>query len=208
MYFLNKNLQFPEVNIATNDGLVAVGGDLSVDRLLLAYKEGIFPWFEDDEPILWWSPDPRFVLFPNKLKVSKSSKQILRSKKFQVTYNKDFKSVIEACALVKRHGQSSTWITNKMIDAYIRLHEAGYALSVEVWENNTLVGGLYGVDVGNGIFCGESMFAKASNASKIGFISLIQQSNYKLIDCQIYTSHLESLGAENISREAFLSYLK
>jgi len=207
MYFLDKNLQFPEVNLATNDGLVAVGGDLSVERLLLAYKQGIFPWFEDEEPILWWSPDPRFVLFPDKLNVSKSSKQVLRSKKFQVTYNKDFRSVVEACAAIKRPGQLNTWITNNMVEAYVKLHEAGYALSVEVWENEELVGGLYGVDVGNAIFCGESMFAKVSNASKIGFISFVQESNYELIDCQIHTSHLESLGAESISREAFLKYL-
>ncbi len=207
MYFLNKNLQFPEVNVATNDGLVAVGGDLSIERLLLAYKQGIFPWFEDDEPILWWSPDPRFVLFPDKLKISKSSRQLLRSNRFKITHNKDFEGVINACAAIKRHGQSSTWITNSMVEAYVKLYEAGYARSVEVWQDNKLVGGLYGVDLGNNIFCGESMFTKVSNASKIGFISLIQQSNYKLIDCQIHTSHLESLGAESISRDAFLSYL-
>ena len=208
MYFLNKNLHFPEVNLASSDGLVAVGGDLSIDRLVLAYKQGIFPWFEDDEPILWWSPDPRFVLFPNKLKISKSTKQLLRSNKFKVTYNQDFKKVIEACAIIKRQGQASTWITQNMIDAYIKLHEAGYAISVEVWQDGKLVGGLYGVDVGNAIFCGESMFTKVSNASKIGFISFIEQSSYKLIDCQIRTKHLQSLGAENMAREVFLGYLK
>jgi leucyl/phenylalanyl-tRNA--protein transferase len=207
MNFLNKTLQFPEVHTSTHDGLVAVGGDLSIERLILAYKKGIFPWFEKEEPILWWSPDPRFVLFPEKLKVSKSMKQVLRNGGFTITLNQNFKQVIEACSQVKRTGQASTWITDNMIQAYVQLHKLGYAKSVEVWQDKVLVGGFYGVDLGNQVFCGESMFAKVSNASKVAFITFVQQSNYKLIDCQVYTNHLESLGAEDISRDAFLKYL-
>ncbi|MFI1745032.1 leucyl/phenylalanyl-tRNA--protein transferase [Thalassobellus sediminis] len=207
MHYLTKNIWFPDVNEATEDGILAIGGDLSVERLLLAYKSGIFPWFETEVPILWWSPNPRFVLFPEKLKVSKSMRQVLRNKDFTVTVNKAFKRVIEECSIAKRDGQAGTWITNDMIDAYVKLHELGYAKSVEVWRNDTLVGGLYGIDLGNQVFCGESMFAKVSNASKVGFITFIQNTNYKLVDCQVYTNHLESLGAEEISREVFLEYL-
>ena len=169
---------------------------------------GVFPWFDANDPILWWSPNPRFVLYPEKLKVSKSMRQVMRNKNFKVTVNKNFRAVITECALVKRNGQAGTWVTDTMIEAYVKLHELGYAKSVEVWNDTILVGGLYGVDLGNGVFCGESMFAKASNASKVGFISFIQNSNYKLIDCQVYTNHLESLGAEEISRDAFLQFLK
>ncbi|WP_370214397.1 leucyl/phenylalanyl-tRNA--protein transferase, partial [Mesoflavibacter profundi] len=168
---------------------------------------GIFPWFEDDNTILWWSPDPRFVLFPSKLKVSKSMKQVLRNCDFEVTVNKDFNAVITECAKAKRSGQDSTWITNGMVEAYNALHQLGFAKSVEVWQDQKLVAGLYGVDLNNGVFCGESMFTKVSNASKAGFISFIQNSNYKLIDCQVYTNHLESLGAEDIPRDEFLKYL-
>ncbi|SFZ89629.1 leucyl/phenylalanyl-tRNA--protein transferase [Flaviramulus basaltis] len=208
MKYLTQNISFPNVNEASSDGLLAIGGDLSVKRLLLAYKSGIFPWFENEEPILWWSPNPRFVLFPEKLKVSKSMKQVLRNKDYVVTVNKDFKAVITECSKAKREGQAGTWITQSMIDAYIKLHELGYARSVEVWRDNMLVAGLYGVDLGNNVFSGESMFTKESNASKAGFISFIQNTNYKLIDCQVYTSHLESLGAEEISRDLFLKYLE
>ena len=207
MEFLNNNHVFPEVDKATEDGLLAVGGDLSANRLLTAYQKGIFPWFEDDNTIMWWSPDPRFVLFPEDLKVSKSMKQVIRNTDFVVTVNKDFNAVIVACAAAKRPGQDDTWITNGMIEAYTNLHQLGYAKSIEVWLDNTLVGGLYGVDLGNGVFCGESMFTKVSNASKVGFISFIQNTNYKLIDCQVYTNHLESLGAIDISRDQFLKYL-
>ena len=189
MEFLNSDNAFPDVTKASEDGLLAVGGDLSANRLLTAYQKGIFPWFEDDNTILWWSPDPRFVLFPKDLKVSKSMKQVIRNTDFVVTVNKDFNAVIAACSAAKRPGQDDTWITNGMI------------------EDNTLVGGLYGVDLGNGVFCGESMFTKVSNASKVGFISFIQNTNYKLIDCQVYTNHLESLGAIDISRDQFLKYL-
>jgi len=207
MEFLGKDLAFPDVSKATNEGLLAFGGDLSSERLILAYKIGVFPWFDDDEPILWWSPDPRFVLFPEKLKVSKSMKQVLRNSDFKITVNKDFESVISNCSKIKRDGQQGTWITNDLEDAYIKLHKLGIAKSVEVWLNEDLVGGFYGIDLDNGVFCGESMFSKVSNASKVGFISFIQNTNYKLIDCQVYTNHLESLGAEDISRDEFLKYL-
>ncbi|WP_299337435.1 leucyl/phenylalanyl-tRNA--protein transferase [uncultured Psychroserpens sp.] len=207
MHFLNKDIEFPDVSTASKEGIVAIGGDLSPRRLCLAYKKGIFPWFDQEEPIVWWSPDPRFVLFPEKLKVSKSMKQVLRNTDFIVTLNKDFEAVIEQCSKIKRDGQQGTWITKSMKAAYVQMYKLGYAKSVEVWLDDQLVGGLYGVDVGNGIFCGESMFSTVSNASKVGFISFVQQSDYKLIDCQIYTNHLESLGAEDISRAEFLSYL-
>jgi leucyl/phenylalanyl-tRNA--protein transferase len=207
-YLTRDEIWFPDVNEATEDGLLAVGGELSVQRLILAYKSGIFPWFDIEEPILWWSPNPRFVIFPNKLKVSKSMKQVLRNTDYTVTINKDFKTVINECSTVKRHGQAGTWITKNMIEAYIKLNELGYAKSVEVWKEDILVGGLYGIDLGNGVFCGESMFAKESNASKVAFITFIQNTNYKLIDCQVYTNHLESLGAEEISRDEFLEYLR
>lgn len=207
MYYLNQELWFPDAKESTNDGLLAVGGDLSVERLLLAYQRGIFPWFETHTPILWWSPNPRFVLFPEKLKVSKSMRQVLRNSSYEVTFNKAFKSVILECSKIKRPGQLGTWITDKMVEAYISLHKLGYAKSVEVWDNQQLIGGLYGVDLGNGMFCGESMFSKKNNASKLGFINFIKCSNYKIIDCQVYTNHLESLGAEEISRNIFLNYL-
>lgn len=207
MILLNEAIIFPEVHLADDDGLLAIGGDLSPERLIVAYKSGIFPWFSAGEPILWWSPNPRFVLFPEKLKVSKSMKQVLRNSDFVVTINQDFKSVITACAKSKREGNNGTWITQSMIDAYIQLHHLGVATSVEVWLNNDLVGGLYGIDLGNGVFCGESMFTKVNNASKVGFITFIQNRTYKLIDCQVYTEHLESLGAEEMERDEFLNYL-
>ena len=208
MYLLTHNIEFPNVQEADEEGLLAIGGDLCVERLLLAYKSGIFPWYNSGDPVLWWSPDPRFVLFPEKLKVSKSMKQVLKKTDFTVTVNQDFLSVITACSIAKREGQSGTWITDSMVQAYLKLHELGHAKSVEVWKNEELVGGFYGLDLNNGIFCGESMFAKVSNASKVAFISFIQNTNYKLIDCQVYTNHLESLGAEDISRSDFLKYLK
>lgn len=208
MYFLGSKIEFPEVTLANDDGLLAIGGDLSVARLIHAYKNGIFPWYEDGQPILWWSPDPRFVLFPEKLKVSKNMSKILAKGAFEVTYDKAFLQVIEQCAKVKRKGQASTWITNEMIDSYCKLHEAGWARSVEVWKDNELVGGLYGIDLKNGVFCGESMFSLIDNASKVGFITLVQQNQYRLVDCQIYTRHLESLGAEEIPRVEFLKFLK
>jgi len=207
MHFLTDKLWFPPVYEATDDGLLAVGGDLSTERLCLAYKSGIFPWFEHNEPLLWWSPNPRFVLFPEELKVSKSMKQLLQKDTYKVTFNKAFNAVITNCATTKRQGQNGTWITHDMVSAYTKLHELGYAISVEVWEDDVLVGGLYGVDIGNGVFSGESMFSNVSNASKLGFITFIQKRRYKLIDCQVHTKHLESLGAKSISRSQFITYL-
>ena len=207
MNYLTKDIKFPNVSEADKDGLLAIGGDLSVERLLLAYKTGIFPWFENDNLILWWSPNPRFVLFPKKLKVSKSMEQVLRNTNYTVTINKAFNEVIYQCSKIKREGQSGTWITISMINAYRELHKLGYATSVEVWDNDNLIGGLYGVDIGNKVFCGESMFAKQSNASKIGLITFIKSSKYKLIDCQVYTKLFESLGAEDMKRDDFIKLL-
>lgn len=209
MYFLNNDLIFPPVSAASPEGVVAAGGDLRPDRLLLAYRSGIFPWYEDGAPILWWSPDPRMVLFPEELKVRKSMRQFLRNTTWKVTRNRAFSEVIRECALIKRPGQAGTWITAEMIEAYTRLHQLGYAQSVEVWEGDELIGGLYGIDLGH-IFCGESMFAKKSNASKLGFVKLVEElrtENYELIDCQVYTEHLASLGAREIPREVFMSIL-
>ena len=208
MRWLNNTIEFPPLTEADVDGLLAAGGDLSPERVLYAYHNGIFPWYEADQPVMWWAPDPRFVLYPDKLKVSKSTKQILKNQTFEITVNRNFTDVIEACANIKREAQSGTWITDKMIETYCELHQRGIAKSVEVWQNKTLVGGLYGIELGNTIFCGESMFSHVSNASKIGFITFIQNTNYKLIDCQLHTDYLESLGAEHISRSKFMQYLK
>lgn len=210
MYLLSKDLIFPEVHLANEDGLLAIGGDLSPERLLLAYKSGIFPWYNKGEPIIWYSPNPRMVLFPNKLKISKSMKQLIRRNEFQITFNKNFEEVISNCKSIEREGQQSTWITEEMQEAYLKLHKKGIAKSVEVWKNKELVGGLYGVDLGT-VFCGESMFSKVSNASKLAFIYMVQKlenEKYQLIDCQVYNNHLASLGAEEISRTKFLTYLK
>lgn len=177
-----------------------------MERLILAYSKGIFPWFESCDPILWWSPDPRFVLYPNELKVSKSLNKTLRNGEFEVTYDLNFREVVTACSKIKRKGQKGTWITSEMIQAYCDLFELGFAKSIEVWRNNELVGGFYGVDLNNGVFCGESMFSKVSNASKVGFVKFIQSTNYKLIDCQIYSKHLESFGARTLSRKDFIKF--
>jgi len=190
-------LRFPEPTLAEPDGLLAVGGDLRPERLLLAYQHGIFPWYSDDTPILWYAPHERFVLFPEALKVSKSMRQVIRSGRFRVTYNQAFRQVITACAMQPRRGQDGTWITSDMQEAYIRLHAMGHAHSVETWHGDTLVGGLYGVVVGR-IFCGESMFSREANASKMALISVCQSGAYQLIDCQVYTDHLASLGARMI----------
>ena len=208
MKWLNKTIEFPPLTEATPEGLLAAGGDLSPERVLYAYQNGIFPWYESDQPILWWAPDPRFVLYPHKLKVSKSTKQILKNQSFEITINRNFRDVIKACAHIKRKAQSGTWITDEMIETYCELHQRGIAKSVEVWQNQKLVGGLYGIELDDTIFCGESMFSYVSNASKIGFISFVQNSNYKIIDCQLHTNYLESLGAEPISRLKFMEYLK
>jgi leucyl/phenylalanyl-tRNA--protein transferase len=210
MYVLSKELFFPPVSNANPDGILAIGGDLSPERLFLAYQSGIFPWFEDDEPIIWWSPNPRMVLFLEELVVSKSMRNILNRTIFKVTFNQNFREVISNCQKIKRKGQNGTWITNDMIEAYCKLNELGIAKSVEVWQNDDLVGGLYGIDLGN-IFCGESMFSKVSNASKVAFIALVNQlkkDNYKLLDCQVYNEHLESLGCREIDRTDFIKILK
>ena len=206
MYYLTKDLFFPPVNQANRDGILAIGGDLSMERLVLAYKSGIFPWFEDGDPIIWWSPNPRMVLFLDELIISKSMRNILNRNSFTITFNQNFRDVISHCQQVKRDGQNGTWITNDMIEAYCKLHEIGTAKSVEVWQNGELVGGLYGIDLGT-IFCGESMFSLVSNASKVAFIALVEQlkdKDYKLLDCQVYNSHLESLGCREIKRDNLL----
>lgn len=210
MFFLSERLFFPPIESANTEGLLAVGGDLKPARLILAYQNGIFPWFNEDSPILWWSPDPRMVLFPDKIKISKSMKKVLKGNQFRLTKNTCFAKIIDQCASVKRQGQEGTWLTNNMKKAYKRLHEIGFAHSYEVWENNALVGGLYGIDMGH-VFCGESMFSTSSNASKFAFIKMVEevkQKKYKIIDCQLYTAHLESLGAEEISRDAFMRILR
>ena len=208
MVLLTEELRFPSTDYADEHGLLAIGGDLSVERLKLAYSSGIFPWYSEGQPILWFSPDPRMVMFPDELRVTKSMRQVLNSGRFRITFNEAFNEVIVACKTIDRTGQGQydTWITDDMKQAYIRLHEAGIAKSVEVWEGDELVGGLYGVEVGN-IFCGESMFSKVSNASKVALIALVRSEQYQLIDCQIYSDHLASLGAREIPRETFLGYL-
>jgi leucyl/phenylalanyl-tRNA--protein transferase len=205
---LTDELIFPDYSEANPDGILAYGGDLSVERLKLAYRKGIFPWYNPGEPILWWFPDPRFVLYPEELKVSKSMTKILRENIFEITENHAFEEVISNCQKIFRPGQCGTWITNEMKAAYLELHRIGIAKSVEVWQNDELVGGFYGIEQKR-VFCGESMFAKVSNASKAGFICFVRkyQKRYKLIDCQVYTPHLESLGAGEITAEEFLRYL-
>lgn len=206
-----EDLLFPHPSLADPNGVLALGGDLRPERLLLAYQHGIFPWFNPGEEIIWWSPDPRFVLFPADLKVSKSMRPYFNQQKFSVTYDQSFAEVMKACQTVDRlaQGQAGTWITGSMLEAYIKLHELGFAHSVEVWEGDDLVGGLYGVALGK-VFFGESMFTRRSNASKFGFISLVRhlsEKGYNLIDCQQQTKHLKSLGAKSISRASFLEHL-
>ena len=209
MYWLGQDLIFPDYSETTPEGIIALGGDLSPERILLAYQKGIFPWFNEDDPILWWFPPERFVLFPENLYVSKSMKKVFRTQQFSFTENKAFREVITNCSQSPRKDQDGTWITKEMIEAYCQLHEMGYAKSIEVWENNELVGGFYGIDMGH-IFCGESMFAKVSNASKAGFIQFVAKyhKKYELIDCQVYSEHLASLGAIEIPSEIFLNYLE
>jgi leucyl/phenylalanyl-tRNA--protein transferase len=209
MYRLTDALLFPSPEQASAEGIVAVGGDLQPERVMLAYRKGIFPWFESDDFLLWWSPDPRMVLFPDNLKISKSMRTVLRKKQFEVTFNKAFDQVVEACAKVKRFGQNGTWITPGLMEVYTTLHIQGHAHSVEVWEEGSLVGGLYGIDLGT-VFCGESMFSKSTNASKVALIFLVKElkkNKYELIDCQVPTQHLASMGAEPISRTEFLTFL-
>lgn len=208
IFSLDKDLIFPPVTLAEPDGLLAIGGDLSTERLVIAYRSGIFPWYEGNH-ILWWCPDPRFVLFPDELVISKSMRAVIRKKQFSFTTNKAFAEVITHCKRITRKGQESTWISEDVRHAYIRLFEKGLAQSAEAWCNGELVGGLYGVRLGN-IFYGESMFSKMSNASKFAFILFVEQlkqEGVKIIDCQVYTEHLESLGARMIPRKTFIKIL-
>ena len=210
MVLLGAALVFPPVEMASSEGILAFGGDLRPERLILAYQSGIFPWYNEGEPIIWYCPEERMVLFPDELRISKSMRQLMRSNTFNITTNKAFEQVISQCQNSPRKDQLGTWITDDMKQAYLKLHELGFAKSVEVWQDKKLVGGLYGIDLGH-IFCGESMFSKESNTSKLAFIHLVQQlekEQYKLIDCQVYNEHLESLGAREISREEFLEILK
>jgi len=212
MYWLPEDkIVFPHPDLTDKSGVLAIGGDLSIERLLFAYSKGIFPWYNEDEPILWWCPDPRFVLFPKELKVSKSMRPYFNQKKFVVTYNQQFEQVMRNCQNINRPRQEGgTWINKDMIRAYTQLHELGFAHSVEVWKDDDLVGGLYGVAIGK-VFFGESMFAHTSNASKFGFISLVRKLidlNFQLIDCQQETPHLGSLGGRGIDRKDFLQILE
>jgi leucyl/phenylalanyl-tRNA--protein transferase len=209
-YQLSKELIFPHPELAEKSGLLAVGGDLSPERLIQAYANGIFPWYSKGEPILWWSPDPRMVLFPNKLKVSKSLKQSIRNKSFDVRFDSNFETVIENCAKVPREGQPGTWITSEMKQAYIQLHKTGIAHSVETYFEGNLVGGLYGVSIGAAFF-GESMFQTKSDASKVALFHLVERIkewNFQFIDAQVETDHMKTMGAENIARSEFLELLK
>ena len=214
MIWLSDKITFPDYKYATKEGILALGGDLSIERLLYAYKNGIFPWFSEGDPIVWYCPPQRMVLFPKELKVSKSMRKIIKKNEFIITENQAFEEVIYNCKNINRKDDFGTWITDDMEQAYIDLHKKGVAKSTEVWRfvdadlrDKELVGGLYGVEV-NHIFCGESMFSKVSNASKLAFIHLVKNKNYKLIDCQVYNDHLASLGAREITRELFLEVLK
>ena len=209
LFVLEKELSFPPVHLAEPDGLLAIGGDLNVDRLLLAYRNGIFPWYEGKH-ILWWCPDPRFVLFPEEIKVSKTMKQLLKKNQFQFTINKAFDQVINNCKTIRRKGQEGTWITDEVKKAYSLLHKKGIAHSAEVWKDGQLTGGLYGIKSGK-VFFGESMFSIESNASKYAFIKYtehLKNEGVELIDCQVHTEHLESLGARMIPRNEFMNYLQ
>ena len=209
VYRLSSELVFPPPHLAIEEGLLAVGGDLSVERLLMAYGLGIFPWYTQGEPILWWSPDPRLVLYPSQIRVSRRLKRIIRQNRFAVTFDHAFDRVIRACSSAVRHHQTGTWITEEMIAAYIALHRAGYAHSVEAWQEERLVGGLYGVSLG-GSFFGESMFHQVSNAANVALASLAQQLNqwhFDMIDCQVMTDHLVRMGAVEVPRSDFLSRL-
>ena len=207
MIWLNSVLEFPSYESTNKDGIIALGGDLSEERLIYAYNNGIFPWYSEGEPIVWYCPHKRMILFPDALKVSKSMQKIIKKNKYIITENKAFREVIYNCKTIDRNDGFGTWITGEMEQAYINLHQKGIAKSIEVWFENELVGGLYGLEINN-IFCGESMFSKVSNASKLAFIYLAKYKNYTLIDCQIYNEHLASLGAREVERDIFLKILK
>lgn len=212
MFQLRKQtIVFPPVHLANKDGLLAYGGDLSVERLILAYQQGIFPWYNKGEGILWWSPNPRMVLFPSEVKISKSMRSLMRKNKYTITENKAFEEVIYNCSIARRKGEKGTWLSEEMIKSYTALYHKGKAFSIEVWNaQNILVGGLYGVINNKNVLSGESMFNFESNTSKLALIYLAQKAEkekYKVIDCQIYTDHLASLGAREIPREMFISFL-
>ena len=207
MIWLTDTIEFPGYDCTSEEGVIALGGDLSVERLTHAYKNGIFPWFSDNDPIVWYCPFERMVLFPAEIKISKSMQKIINKNAFTITENTAFEAVIYNCKNMDRNDGFGTWITNDMEQAYLNLHKKGIAKSIEVWFKDELVGGLYGLEI-NHIFCGESMFSKVSNASKLAFMHLAKNENYKLIDCQIYNEHLASLGAREIDRSLFLSILK
>lgn len=210
VYLLTESLYFPSPHLAEKDGLLAIGGDLKVERLILAYSMGIFPWYSKNSPILWWSPDPRYVIFIDRFHIPKRLKRLYKKNLFSFTINKCFKKVIEQCAEVHTEKDGSTWITEEMIIAYYELHKKGFAHSIETWQNDRLVGGLYGVSIGK-VFSGESMFSLMSNASKLALVFLfhhLKQKNYKMIDCQIISKHLKQFGAEPIPRKEYLNYLK
>lgn len=202
-----QHILFPDPSLAQEDGLLAVDGDLRVERLLNAYANGIFPWYSEDMPILWYAPHERFVLYPHEIKISKSMTKVLAKGDFKITFNQAFEEVIHNCAAIMRKDQDGTWIVDEMQKAYIDLHQQGFVHSVEVWQNDTLVGGLYGVLVGK-VFCGESMFSKVSNASKAALVFLCQQFDLELVDCQIHSEHLESLGAKLINSKIFYNLLR
>ena len=209
VFLLTQKLVFPPCHYADPDGLLAVGGDLSPERLLLAYQQGIFPWYSENTPPLWWSPDPRLVLFPDELKVSKSLQRVMKKNIFRVTMDMEFLEVIRRCASVQRKDGEGTWIVPEMIDAYYLLHQVGYEHSVESWHEGELVGGLYGVVLGR-VFFGESMFAQKTDASKVAFVRLVQllrEWDFALIDCQVSTVHLKRFGAREIPRKEFLNRL-
>ncbi len=207
MMWLTDKIIFPDYEFTTKDGVIALGGDLAEERLIYAYRNGVFPWFSEGDPIVWYCPHERMVLFPDEIKVSKSMQKIINKNKFVITENKAFKEVIYNCKKIDRSDGFGTWITDDMEQAYINLHKKGSAKSIEIWLHDELAGGLYGVEINN-IFCGESMFSKVSNASKLAFIHLVKSQKYKLIDCQVYNDHLASLGAREIDRNTFLSILK
>jgi len=210
LYWLTDELVFPPVELAEEWGGLALGGDLSPQRLLLAYRSGIFPWYDEDQPIIWHAPDPRFVLFPEKLHIPRSLKPILNQQKFQITYDQAFREVITSCQQIKRPDQPGTWITDEMLEAYCKLYELGYAHSVEAWQQGELAGGLYGISLGK-VFFGESMFSRVSNASKVAFVSHVldlSKQGFLLVDCQVHTPHLQRFGTENITRSRYMQILR
>ena len=210
VFLLSDKIAFPPPHLAIRDGLLAVGGDLSQERLLLAYHMGIFPWFSDDEPIMWWSPDPRLVLYPQEIRVSKTLKKIIKKNMFQMTMDSAFVQVLESCAQVRLQNNEGTWINKDMIDAYCKLHESGFAHSMEAWYKGELAGGLYGVSLGR-CFFGESMFTRVSNASSVALFKLVEylkKLSFDMIDCQVTTEHMIRFGAREIPRASFLEQLE